>query len=140
MSLFKRKIKVVGKGADESVRLHKEFEVLNCTPVDYTYTAQYVEFFLNAKMQFKKIIHKTSVDDLCDGMLDAYIDSKIKQIKDSAREQYTYHMYVIAHHKGLLDGELVCATGHLENLKQDLAEIEGKIAAYKEMKQERNIF
>ena len=40
MSIFRRTPKIVGKGTEKTIDLHKEFEVLNCTPVDYKYTTQ----------------------------------------------------------------------------------------------------
>ncbi len=140
MSIFKRKRRAMGKGADDTVTLHKKFEVLNCTPVDYKYTIQYANFMNSAETKFGKVIDKISIDDLCDTMFDAYIDSVIIQMKEAAKEQYTYHMQVIDNHKGILEGELVLANRHLENLRQDLKEIENEIGTYKQMKKEKNIF
>ena len=95
MSLFKKKIRTVGKGADTIVTLRKKIEELNYTPVDYKYTVQYAEFINGAEEQFRKMIDKISVDDLCESMLDAYINSNIEQMKASAAEQKTYHMHAI---------------------------------------------
>lgn len=139
MSFFKKKRRAIGKGADEVVSLHKTMEVLNCTPVDYKYTVQYVNFVREAQAKFSKIIDKISVDDFCDSMFDAWIDANVKQMKTSAKEQYTNHMHVIDHHRGILDGELVIAKGHLENLKQDLTALEDEIAGYQELRRAKCI-
>ena len=140
MSIFRRKPKIVGKGTEKTIDLHKEFEVLNCTPVDYKYTTQYADFITHAPEDFKKLISKAAVDDLCDTMMDAYIDARINQMKQSAKEQYTYHMDVIGHHKGLLEGELVRAEGHLLNLEEDLKAIEEEIEHYKKIKKDKCIY
>ena len=139
MSLFKKKKETVGKGTDETVTLHKEFEVLNYTPLDYMYTTKYLDFLDTAENKFRKMIEKISLDDLCDNMFDSYIDSVIQQMKGSAKEQYAYHMQVIDHHRGMLEGELVCASGHLRNLQQDLKELEEEIDIYEKIKKEKHI-
>lgn len=138
MSILRRKTKA-GKGEDRTVSFHKEFEVLNYTPVDYSYTTQYANFLHSSETKFRRGIDNTVVDDLCDDMYDAYIDSIVRQMKSWAKEQYTYHMHLIGHYKGMIHGELICAEGHLENLKQDLDDIEQEMAVYKQLKQERNI-
>ena len=131
MNIFKKKKREMGQGYDETVTLHKGFEVLNYTPVDYVYTVRYANFISGAESKFRKVIENTEIDDLCDDMLDFYIDSVVNQMKAMAKEQYTAHMHVIGHHKGLLDGELVRANGHLSNLKQDLETLENEINIYK---------
>lgn len=140
MSIFRRKPRIVGKGKEESVSLRKEFEVLNCTPVDYKYTAQYADFITHASDDFEKMIDKASVDDLCDTMLDSYIDAKVNQMKQSVKEQYTQHLQVIGHHKGVLDGEIVRASGFLDHLEEDIHTLDQEIEAYKLLKKERCIF
>lgn len=139
MRLFKKKKENVGKGTDETVTLHKEFSVLNYTPLDYMYTTKYLDFLDNAENSFRKTIEKISLDDLCDNMFDTYIDSIIQRMKSSAKEQYIYHMQLIDHHRGLLEGELVCAAGHLQNLQQDLKELEEEIEVYEKIKKEKHI-
>ena len=139
MSLFRRKYKAVGKGSEEIVALQKEFEVLNCTPLDYRYTDWYADFLSNAESIFRKAVHRTPTDDLSGDMLDSYIDSVTGRMKRSGREQYDYHMNVIRHNKGLLDGELVLARGHLRNLREDERELSQQIEAYKNLKQRKNI-
>lgn len=140
MSIFRKKTRVVGKGTEETVTLHKEFEALNYTPVDYKYTTQYADFITHAPAYFEKMIGKTEADDLCDTMLDAYIDAKVNQMKQYAKEQYTYHIHIIGHHKGLLDGEIVRATGHLINLEDDLKRLEQDIDIYRQLKKEKYIY
>jgi hypothetical protein len=140
MSIFKRKQKNKGKGSEETVTLRKEFEVLNCTPVDYKYTAQYADFITHAQANFEKQISKMSVDDQCDKIFDEYIAEMVNREKQSAKEQYTYHVHVIGHHLGLLDGETVAATGHLLNLEDDLKAVEQEIETYKQLKKEKNIY
>jgi hypothetical protein len=140
MSIFRRKQRTEGKGLEETVTFKKEFEVLNCTPVDYKYTIQYVNFVTHAPTEFDKQISKMTIDDQCGELLDTYIAEKVNREKQSAKEQYTYHMHVIRHHLGLLDGEIVAATGHLLNLEDDLKALEQEIETYKQLKKEKNIY
>lgn len=119
--------------------LQKEFEVLNRTPVDYRYTDWYADFLSNAESNFRKAVYRTPTDDLSGDMLDSYIDSVTGRMKRSGREQYDYHMNVILHHKGILDGDLVLARGHLKNLREDERELNQKIEEYRNLKQRKNI-
>lgn len=139
MSLFKKKMKKAGKGTDKPVSFRKEFDVLNCTPVDYQYTERYVRFVNQAEAMFGRTINKMSVDELCSDMFDPYIDSVMEQMKGSAKEQYTHHMHLINHHKGILEGELVLADGHLKDLKKDLEDIDQEIDKYRQIKKEKHI-
>ena len=139
MSIFKKKKETVGKGTDETVTLHKEFAVLNYTPLDYMYTTKYLDFLNNAENKFREMIEKISLDDFCDNIFDSYIDAVINQMKGSANEQYVYHMQVIDHHRGLLEGEIVYAANHLKNLQQDLKELEEEIEVYEKIKKEKGI-
>ncbi len=139
MSLFRRKFKAVGKGAEEMPALQKAFEVLNRTPIDYRYTDWYADFLSNAESIFRKAVHRALIDGFNGDMLDSYIDSVVGRMKRSAQEQYEYHMNVIQHHKGILNGELVLARGHLENLREDERELNQKIEEYKNLKQRKNI-
>lgn len=142
MSLFlKSKNNVpMGKGTDKTVTLVKEFEVLNCTPIDYSYTPEFSRFLSVAEEYFRKIVQKTSIDELNCDMFDNYIQSITDKMKSSAKEQYTYHVHMISHHRGLVDGELVKAKGHRTNLKKDLEDIENDINRYKEIKKRLNIY
>lgn len=139
MSLFKKKMKKAGKGTDKPVSFRKEFDVLNCTPVDYQYTERYVRFVNQAEYMFGRVINKVSVDELCSDMFDPYIDSVMEQMKGSAKEQYTHHMHLINHHKGILEGELALAGGHLADLKKDLEELDREISKYKQLKNDKHI-
>lgn len=142
MSLFhrSRNNEPMGKGSDKIVSLVKEFEVLNCTPIDYSYTPEYAKFLAAAEEYFSKIVQKTSIDELNCDMFDNYIQSMTDKMKSSAKEQYTYHIYTISHHRGLVDGELVKAEEHRTNLKNDLSDIEEDISRYKKIKNEFNIY
>lgn len=119
--------------------LSKGFEVLNYTPADYFYTVWYTRFLEKAEQVFRKMIAKTDVDDLCEDMLDYFIDSNTDEMKNEAKEQYIHHMHVISRHKGLLDGKLIKAKGHLENIRQDLSDIEQEICLLKQIKKEKGI-
>ena len=138
MKLSKKKTKDMNKGV-ENTSFQKEFEVLNYTPVEYRYTDQYKDFFSSVEKRFKESMDKIPVDDLSYDICDRYIESVVRQMKVSAREQYINHLYVITHYRGLLSGEMSRAQGHLENLKQDLKEIENQINTYLALKQERKI-
>lgn len=140
MSFFRKKKRAVGKGTDKVVTLRKEFEVLNCTPIDYMYSTDFIEFIKKIKNELKQIIQKLSIDELCEDVMDYYIDSKINEMKAIAKEQYTYHMEIIHQHKGLLDGELARARGHYNNLEGDLEELEKELKLYKEIKEAKHIF
>lgn len=139
MSLFRRRTKKIGRGTDKPVSFRKEIDVLNCTPVDYQYTERYIRFVNQAESMFGRVINKVSVDELCDDMFDPYIDSVMEQMKGSAKEQYTHHMHLINHHKGIVEGELVLSRGHLTDLKKDLEDLEQKISSVKQIKKEKNV-
>lgn len=136
MRLFKRKRgKVVGKGADKTVSLNKEFDVFNYTPVDYAYNHHYADFIINAEKYFRTVLNKVSVDEYNDEMFDSYIDSITDEMKNSALSQYTYHVHVIRHHKGLVEGVITKANGHRKNLIEDMEEINCDIAKYEKLKE-----
>lgn len=116
--------------------LCKNFEVLNRSPVDYKYESWYANFLNNAESIFRKAVRRTATDDLSGDILDAYIDSVIQRMQDSAKEQYNYHMSVIQHHKGILDGDIALAKGHLKNLQQDEAELEQNLDFYRSIKKQ----
>lgn len=137
--IFSRK-KKMGKGTDRLITLKKEFDVLNVTPIDYRYSTSYVEFLNKSKKILKDKILKISIDELCDDVLDYYIDSKVDEMKAVAKEQYVYHIHTINCQKGILDGELERAEGHCNNLKEDLAELEEEIREYKEIKKLKKIY
>ena len=138
MNLLRKKRRAVGKGVDEMPALCKNFEVLNRTPVDYKYESWYVNFLNNAEPVFRKALRRTATDDLSGDILDAYIDSVIQRMQDSAKEQYDYHMSVIQHHKGILDGDIALAKGHLKNLQEDEAELEQNLDFYRNIRKEGN--
>lgn len=139
MNLFRKKKKrAVGKGLDELPALCKEFEVLNRTPVDYRYERWYVEFLDSAEGLFRKALRRIATDDLSGDILDAYIDSVSKRMEDSAKDQYNYHMSIIQHHKGILDGDIALAKGHLKNLQEDEAELEQNLDFYRNIRKEGN--
>lgn len=139
MNLFRKKKKrAVGKGLDELPALCKEFEVLNRTPVDYRYERWYVEFLDSAEGLFRKALRRIATDDLSGDILDAYIDSVSKRMVDSAKDQYNYHMSIIGHHKGILDGDIALAKGHLKNLQEDEAELEQNLDFYRNIRKEGN--
>lgn len=139
MNLFRKKKKrAVGKGLEEMPALCKEFEVLNRTPVDYKYESWYVNFLNNAESIFRKAVRRISTDDLSGDMLDAYIESVVRRMKDSAKEEYDYHMSVIQHHKGILEGDIALAEGHLKNLRQDQTELEQNLDFYRNIRKEGN--
>lgn len=132
MRFLKRKRRVVEN--EEISALRKEFEVLNRVPVDYQYDNWYKKFLDNAETIFRKAVSKIPVDDLCGNMLDAYIDSVILRMRDSARAQYEDHLSMILHHKGIVEGDMVLARGHLVNLKQDQRDIEKTLDLYRSKK------
>ena len=135
----KKKDEIIGKGSDRTISLFKEFEVFNCTPLSYAYSTPYSNFLANAENYFRKVVDKTAVDDLNCDMFDAYLQSITDEMKASAMEQFTYHLQMINHHKGLVEGELIKATGHRNNLNSDLADIELQITKYKKHKEALNI-
>lgn len=135
----RKKNEIIGKGSDRIITLFKEFEVFNCTPLSYAYNTSYSNFLSNAESYFRRVVDKTSVDDLNCDMFDNYIQSITDEMKASAMEQYTYHLQMISHHKGLVEGELIRANEHRENLKSDLVDIEHQINKYRNHKEKFNI-
>ncbi len=129
MRFFKRKKTAVEN--EEISALRKEFEVLNRVPVDYQYDDWYKKFLNNAEVIFRKAVSRIPVDDLSGDMLDVYIDSVILRMQDSAKAQYDDHLSMILHHKGIVEGDMILARGHLINLKQDLSELEQTLDLYK---------
>lgn len=132
MSLFKKKPK--------EKEFPKEMEVLNYTPINYFYSAWYERFLDNAEEKFHKMIEKTNADDLCQDMLDSFIDANTDEMKVDANTQYTQHMHIINCHKGLLDGKIAKAEGYLENIRQDLASVDQEIALLKQKQREKGIY
>lgn len=122
---------------EEISALRKEFEVLNRVPIDYEYDDWYKKFLNNAENIFRKAISRIPVDDLSGDMLDAYIDSVILRMQDSAKAQYHSHLSMILHHKGIVEGDMVLARGHLINLKQDLTDLERTLDLYKDKRNEK---
>ncbi|MDE6937424.1 MAG: hypothetical protein K2O98_13465 [Lachnospiraceae bacterium] len=92
-----------------------------------------------AESMFGRVINRVSVDELCSDMFDPYIDSVMEQMKGFAKEQYTNHIHLINHHKGILEGELALAGGHMEDLKKDLEELNQEISTYKQLKNDKHI-
>lgn len=117
----------LGKGNDTAISLHKEMEILNYTPIDYRYTVPYADFLQNAEKNFRRLINATSPDDLCENMLDSFINAAVGEMKASAEEQYTHHIHFISHYKGIVDGHLAQGRRQLKHLQQDLAGMEGQI-------------
>lgn len=132
MSFLKRKKTAVEN--EEILALRKEFEVLNRVPVDYQYDDWYKRFLNNAETIFRKAVSRIPVDDLSGDMLDAYIDSVILRMQDSAKAQYNDHLSMILHHKGIVEGDMILARGHLVNLKQDQRDIEKTLDLYRSKK------
>ena len=64
-------------------------------------------------------------------VLDAFIDSVILRMQDSAKTQYNDHLSMILHHKGIVEGDMILARGHLINLKQDLGDLERTLNIYR---------
>ncbi len=139
MSLLKKKMKKAGKGTDKPESFRKEFDVLNYTPADYQYTERYVRFVNQAESMFGRVINRVSVDELCSDMFDPYLDTVLEQMKGFAKEQYTNHIHLTNHHKGILEGELALAGGHMEDLKKDLEELNQEISTYKQLKNDKHI-
>lgn len=132
MRFLKRKKTAVENG--EISALRKEFEVLNRVPVDYQYDDWYKKFLNNAEAVFRKAVSRIPVDDLNGDVLDAYIDSVILRMQDSAKAQYNDHLSMILHHKGIVEGDMILARGHLINLKQDLGDLERTLNTYRSKK------
>lgn len=129
MSFLKRKKTAVEN--EEISAIRKEFEVLNRVPVDYQYDDWYKRFLNNAETIFRKAVSRIPVDDLNGDVLDAYIDSVILRMQDSAKTQYNDHLSMILHHKGIVEGDMILARGHLINLKQDLGDLERTLNIYR---------
>ena len=129
MRFLKRKKTAVEN--EEISALRKEFEVLNRVPVDYQYDDWYKKFLNNAEAVFRKAVSRIPVDDLNGDVLDAYIDSVILRMQDSAKTQYNDHLSMILHHKGIVEGDMILARGHLINLKQDLGDLERTLNIYR---------
>lgn len=140
MRLFKRKAVTIGKGTEDIVTLRRELPALNLMPVDYRYSYAYSRFLEQAESRFMKIIEKTDIDDLCDDMLDCYIDSIVTEAKASAKTQYTNHMYAIENITSLLHGQYIEAQHHLSNLQADLTELENERAFIKQLQKDRDIY
>lgn len=132
MRFLKRKKTAVEN--EEISALRKEFEVLNRVPVDYQYDDWYKKFLNDAEAIFRKAVSRIPVDDLSGDMLDAYVDSVTLRMQDSAKAQYNDHLSMILHHKGIVEGDMILARGHLINLKQDLGDLERTLNIYRSKK------
>ena len=136
MQIFRRRkyVRSEGKGSDEIETFRKEIEVLNYTPVDYQYTLEYWKFWKNAEKFFRDELNKIPINDLCAAVFNPRIRSETEKMKKSAKEQYRNHMQLIRHQVGILNGNLVMAGRHQENLKQDLKELEENLEKYKQLR------
>ena len=132
MRFLKRKKTAVEN--EEISALRREFVLLNRVPVDYQYDDWYKKFLNNAEAIFRKAVSRIPVDDLSGDMLDAYIDSVILRMQDSAKAQYDDHLSMVLHHKGIVEGDMILARGHLINLKQDLGDLERTLNIYRSKK------
>lgn len=136
MKLFRRKyVRSEGKGSDEIETFQKEIKVLNYTPVDYQYTLEYWKFWKNSEKFFRDEIKKIPINDLCAAIFNPRIRSETEKMKKSAKEQYRNHMQLIRHLAGILNGDLVMARRHQENLRQDLGELEKNLEKYKQLRE-----
>ncbi|MBQ7796179.1 MAG: hypothetical protein IJ374_06435, partial [Lachnospiraceae bacterium] len=131
---FYKKTKMAGKTTEKTAAFKKAIKVLNHVPVDYAYTAEYSRYITNAEEEFRKKIKKIQVDDLCDDMFDAEIDAATDAMKASAAEQYTHHMNIILHNKGILDGEFHRLESEQELVKAKCSEAEAEIQTLKRMR------
>lgn len=137
MKLFRRRkyVRSEGKGSDEIETFQKEIKVLNYTPVDYQYTLEYWKFWKNAEKFFQDELKKIPINDLCAAVFNPRIRSETEKMKKSAKEQYRNHMQLIRHLAGILNGDLVMARRHQENLRQDLWELEENLKKYKQLRE-----
>lgn len=137
MKLFRRKkyVRSEGKGSDEIETFQKEIKVLNYTPVDYQYTLEYWKFWKNSEKFFRDEIKKIPINDLCAAVFNPRIHSETEKMKKSAKKQYGNHMQLIRHLAGILNGDLVMARRHQENLRQDLWELEENLKKYRQLRE-----
>ncbi len=135
----KRHNRTVGKGTDKIVDMGKIFDVLNYTPLDYSYTAKYAYFVSNSEKLFRDFLRRTNADPYNSDSFDAEIEAAVEEMRKSAREQYIYHLQVINSHKGLVEGEFVKARGYREHLVKDREAIDSEIEKYSDLKEELNV-
>lgn len=135
----KRRNRAVGKGSDKIVDMGKIFDVLNYTPLDYSYTAKYAYFVSNSEKLFRDFLRRTNADPYNSDSFDAEIEAAVEEMRKSAREQYIYHLQVINSHKGLVEGEFVKAQSHRTHLTEDRDTIVKEIAKYRDLKERLNV-
>lgn len=136
MQIFRRRkyVRSEGKGSDEIETFRKEIKVLNYTPMDYQYTLEYWKFWKNAEKFFRDELKKIPINDLCATVFNPRIRSETEKMKKSVKEQYRNHMQLIRHQVGILNGDLVMARRHQENLRQDLKELEENLEKYRQLR------
>lgn len=137
----KRERKTIGKGADECVVIHKTFDVLNYTPKDYLYTVEYSDFLQNAEPYLRRIIQSMAIDDQSakELQVDHLIDMITRRMECSVDEQFTNHMDLIYHMKGVYRGELAGARIYIEHLKSDMNTYDQEITRCMDMQKANGI-
>ena len=138
----KKKQKAIGKGTDKDkdITLSKVIDILNYHPIDYKFTQVWVNFNNTSESYFRQAISKMNIDDLCDDLFDALIDSEVAQMISSAKEQYTFHFQTINHIRGILKGQMLKANLKCDSIDSDLERYDDQLKEYIKLKTERNIY
>lgn len=141
MGWFRRKDKKeTGKGADRGVALYKTFDVLNYTPKEYYYLAEYLDFLTNSEQYLRKIIENMALDDQSKELqLDYLINMITRRMECYVDEQYTNHMNVIYDLESVYQGELVGAQKYMDDIRNDIALYDTEIEKYRSMQKVQGI-
>lgn len=109
-----------GKKTETIKVQNKIFDVLNRVPVDYRYTTEYVRFLNGAQKNIEKMMNETDRGSGCLELFHEYIGAFRRQMKEIGREEYVHRMYLIEHHRGILNGEVESACRLKEKLEEEL--------------------
>ena len=123
----------------ESVSLSKSLDVLNYTPVKYSFSDEYTHFINNADEIFTSTLDKVSVDEMNDEMFDHLIRSTELTEKRYAERQKTEHVGIIDHLLYMISGQLLLGECHLKNLEEDKKQLEEELSELMALKRELKI-
>ena len=140
MKFFKKKKKNEYAKTENVVTVRKGIKVLNYTPLSYKFSQEFIEYLKGAKKELASDVAAMSLDDLNDDALDVKIESSVGKERQNGDQQYTYHLNSIKFDRGVAEGQLATAQGHLDDLTGDLSQIIQELEFYRNLQQEHNVF
>lgn len=112
----------------------KEFplkiDVLNYSPAAYQAPCEWTAFLGSVEGYMKKVLNRTSPDDLNGDMFDSLIEAAVREVRTAALQQKTEHLHMIHHNQKVLLGELAEVRTLRRDLDGALNEVIRQLAGY----------